>query len=156
MTRGLSTWISSVALAAVCIASLPAHGADQGPCVPANAQAASGKGKNRLVIGTGNAGGVYFPYGGGIARIVSAKLARTEMTAELTGGSVDNEHSHIARTCGLACTINARPRSATLSKRRLRSRCIARSMVSHRSTERSGRRSWSGTWAPFTMARMRG
>lgn len=47
-------------------------------------------GKQRLVIGTGGTGGVFFPYGGGIARIITAKLPNTEMTAEVTGGSVDN------------------------------------------------------------------
>jgi len=42
------------------------------------------------VIGTGGTGGVFFPYGGGLARIITAKMPNTEMTAEVTGGSVDN------------------------------------------------------------------
>ena len=43
-----------------------------------------------MVIVTGGTGGVYFPYGGGLARILSSKLPNTEMTAEVTGGGVDN------------------------------------------------------------------
>lgn len=43
-----------------------------------------------MVIGTGGTGGVFFPYGGGLARIITAKLPNSEMTAEVTGGSVDN------------------------------------------------------------------
>jgi TRAP transporter TAXI family solute receptor len=89
MIRGLLHSFVSTALLIGAMAP-GAFASDQGPCVSANAKAPRDKGKNRLVIGTGNAGGVFFPYGGGIARIVSAKLARTEMTAELTGGSVDN------------------------------------------------------------------
>ncbi len=71
-------------------AAAPAPTVDPGPCIAANAKPYEAKGKRRLVIGTGNTGGVFFPYGGGIARIVSSKLAATEMTAEVTGGSVDN------------------------------------------------------------------
>lgn len=67
-----------LAVAAFCLVGMIAAGG------------ARADGKQRLVIGTGSTGGVYFPYGGGLARIVSAKLAKTEMTAEVTGGSVDN------------------------------------------------------------------
>ena len=63
---------------------------DQGPCTSANATRQRAGGKARLVIATGGTGGVFFPYGGGLARVISAKLPRTEMTAEVTGGSVDN------------------------------------------------------------------
>jgi TRAP transporter TAXI family solute receptor len=63
---------------------------DPGPCVSANATKPVPSGKARLVIGTGGTGGVYFPYGGGLARIITAKMPNTEMTAEVTGGSVDN------------------------------------------------------------------
>ena len=60
-------------------------------CTSENAStAARPGGKARLVLATGGTGGVFFPYGGGLARILSAKLPRTEMTAEVTGGSVDN------------------------------------------------------------------
>jgi uncharacterized protein len=46
--------------------------------------------KLRLSIATGGTGGVYYPYGGGIARLLSAKVAGMQVTAEVTGGSVDN------------------------------------------------------------------
>lgn len=70
-------------------ATTPAAGArDQGPCVPETAS------KERpepiLEIGTGNTGGVFFPYGGGIARVLTQKLPGAQVTAQETGGSVDN------------------------------------------------------------------
>lgn len=46
--------------------------------------------KLRLSIATGGTGGVYYPYGGGIARLLSAHVAGMQVTAEVTGGSVDN------------------------------------------------------------------
>jgi TRAP transporter TAXI family solute receptor len=47
-------------------------------------------GTTRLSIATGGTGGVYYPYGGGIARIVSQSLPRVDATAEVTSASVDN------------------------------------------------------------------
>ena len=47
-------------------------------------------GKVRLIIGTGGTGGVFFPYGGGLARILTEKMPNTDATAQETGGSVDN------------------------------------------------------------------
>ena len=44
----------------------------------------------RLSIATGNTGGVYYPYGGGLARIISQSLPRVDATAEVTAASVDN------------------------------------------------------------------
>ena len=46
--------------------------------------------KLRLSIATGGTGGVYFPYGGGLARVLSQKVPGLQVTAEVTGGSVDN------------------------------------------------------------------
>jgi hypothetical protein len=43
-----------------------------------------------IVIGTGGTGGVFYPYGGGLAALLSKKLPDTQATAEVTGGSVDN------------------------------------------------------------------
>ncbi|GAB4432819.1 MAG: TAXI family TRAP transporter solute-binding subunit [Chloroflexi bacterium OHK40] len=48
------------------------------------------EGKLRMVIGTGGTGGVFFPYGGGLARILTERMPNAEATAEETGGSVDN------------------------------------------------------------------
>ena len=43
-----------------------------------------------LSIGTGGTGGVYYPYGGTLARVISEKLSNVQATAEVTGGAVDN------------------------------------------------------------------
>jgi uncharacterized protein len=44
----------------------------------------------RLSIATGGTGGVFYPYGGGLARVLSVKAKGVQATAEVTGGSVDN------------------------------------------------------------------
>jgi TRAP transporter TAXI family solute receptor len=44
----------------------------------------------RLSIATGNTGGVYYPYGGGLARVISQSVPRVDATAEVTAASVDN------------------------------------------------------------------
>lgn len=46
--------------------------------------------KQRLSIATGGTGGVYYPYGGAIARVIGARIPGVEATAEVTGGSIDN------------------------------------------------------------------
>ena len=47
-------------------------------------------GVTRLSIATGNTGGVYYPYGGGLAKLISESLPRVQATAEVTAASVDN------------------------------------------------------------------
>ena len=70
-------------------ASKPAAGAK--PCTPeAASKAPMPSGKLRLVVGTGGTGGVFYPYGGGLARVLSKGMTNAEATAEVTGGSVDN------------------------------------------------------------------
>ena len=44
----------------------------------------------RLSIATGNTGGVYYPYGGGLARVISQSIPNVDATAEVTNASVDN------------------------------------------------------------------
>lgn len=44
----------------------------------------------RLSIATGGTGGVYYPYGGGIAQVLTKHLPHVEATAEVTAASVDN------------------------------------------------------------------
>jgi TRAP transporter TAXI family solute receptor len=56
----------------------------------AGAGVASGAGKLRLSIATGGTGGVYYPYGGGLARVLTQRVPEMQVTAEVTGGSVDN------------------------------------------------------------------
>lgn len=43
-----------------------------------------------LSIATGGTGGVYYPYGGALARVLSEKISGTQFTVEVTGASVDN------------------------------------------------------------------
>ena len=44
----------------------------------------------RISVATGGTGGVYYPYGGGIAKVISDHLDGVEATAEVTAGTVDN------------------------------------------------------------------
>ncbi len=44
----------------------------------------------RLSIATGGTGGVYYPLGGALARLISTQLPGVEATAEATAASVDN------------------------------------------------------------------
>jgi len=60
------------------------------PCTPEAAGKGMPTGKLRLVVATGGTGGVFYPYGGGIARVLGKGIANAEATAEVTGGSVDN------------------------------------------------------------------
>jgi hypothetical protein len=46
--------------------------------------------RQRLTIVTGGTGGVFYPYGGGIARILSERVPNMQATSQVTGGSVDN------------------------------------------------------------------
>src|SRR5215207_44003 len=79
--------------------SAPASGATSAPAAssgtapnPCTPEAASAERPDSpiLEIGTGNTGGVFFPYGGGIARVLTEKLPGAQVTAQETGGSVDN------------------------------------------------------------------
>ena len=44
----------------------------------------------RISVATGGTGGVYYPYGGGIAQVISDHVEGGEATAEVTAGTVDN------------------------------------------------------------------
>jgi TRAP transporter TAXI family solute receptor len=46
--------------------------------------------RQRLSIATAGTGGVYYVYGGGIAKVISAHVRNVEATAEVTGASVEN------------------------------------------------------------------
>ena len=46
--------------------------------------------QTRLSISTGGTGGVWYPMGGAMANVLSKSLPNTSVTAEVTGGSVDN------------------------------------------------------------------
>jgi TRAP transporter TAXI family solute receptor len=43
-----------------------------------------------LSIATGGTGGVYYPYGGALAHLITQRIPGVQATAEVTGASVDN------------------------------------------------------------------
>jgi TRAP transporter TAXI family solute receptor len=60
-------------------------------CILTLACSDSSTGRTRfLSIATGGTGGVYYPYGGGIAKIINENLSSVRATAEVTAASVDN------------------------------------------------------------------
>ncbi len=58
-------------------------------CSPQEMAQQSGA-KQRLSVATGGTGGVYYPYGGGLAKVISENVKNAEATAEVTSASVDN------------------------------------------------------------------
>src|ERR687898_597939 len=56
-------------------------------CGPASTESPA---RQRLSIATGGTGGVFYPYGGGIAKVISEHVPNVEATAEVTAASVDN------------------------------------------------------------------
>ena len=58
-------------------------------CSPGSSGGGTG-GIKRISIATGGTGGVYYPYGGGIAKVISDNIPGVEATAEATAASVDN------------------------------------------------------------------
>jgi uncharacterized protein len=72
-----------------------------GPAVSAQA--------NRLSIATGGTGGVYYPYGGALANLLSddeVGLPDTEVTAEVTSASVDNMYLIDSQDADLAFVLS--------------------------------------------------
>jgi TRAP transporter TAXI family solute receptor len=72
------------ALARLTVASLTLTIAGCGP------SSGNGEPVRRLSIATGGTGGVFYPYGGGIAKVLSEHLPNVAATAEVTAASVDN------------------------------------------------------------------
>ncbi|MFO1318516.1 MAG: TAXI family TRAP transporter solute-binding subunit [Burkholderiales bacterium] len=54
------------------------------------ASVASAQSPVTLSIGSGNTGGVYYPLAGGLAQVLTRHVAGWQVTAEVTGGSIDN------------------------------------------------------------------
>ena len=78
--RGVRRWVALVgvvALAAGCGGEGSGSGAQEG-------------GGGRLSVATGGTSGVYFVYGGGLAKVISKNLDGYRATAETTSASVDN------------------------------------------------------------------
>ena len=72
--------------------------------------------KQRLSIATGGTGGVFYPYGGGIAKVISESLPGVEATAEVTAASVDNLKFIKQGTSDIAFTMADTAQDALLGK----------------------------------------
>ncbi len=62
--------------------------ASQGACTPSST--GSRPKVTRLSIATGGTGGVYYVYGGALAKLISESVPGVEATAEVTSASIDN------------------------------------------------------------------
>jgi TRAP transporter TAXI family solute receptor len=70
-----------------------------------SSQPGAGTSPRRLSIATGGTGGVFYPYGGGLAKVLSEHLPNVEATAEVTAASVDNLKFLKQGTSDLAFTM---------------------------------------------------
>jgi TRAP transporter TAXI family solute receptor len=61
--------------------------------------------QTRLSIATGGTSGVYYPYGGALAQLLSKHLKGVEATAEVTAGSVENMQRLATKRAELAYTL---------------------------------------------------
>ena len=59
-------------------------------CVLFSVSSAWAQKKARISVATGGTGGVYYPYGGAIANVISKYIPGVEATAEVTAAAVDN------------------------------------------------------------------
>jgi TRAP transporter TAXI family solute receptor len=96
-------------LAAVCLLVLAAAAS---ACAPGPSESSAAK--RRLSIATGGTGGVFYPYGGGIAKVISENIANVEATAEVTAASVDNLKFLKRGTSDLAFTMADTAQDAAL------------------------------------------
>lgn len=78
--RGLRAFVASCSALALAVATLSITG-----CRP-NA----GNRPQFISIATGGTGGVYYPYGGGLAKVLNENLPAVRASAEVTSASVDN------------------------------------------------------------------
>jgi TRAP transporter TAXI family solute receptor len=76
----------------------------------------NGGGKRRLSIATGGTGGVFYPYGGGIAKVITESLPNVEATAEVTAASIDNLKFLKQGTSDLAFTMSDAAQDAVLAR----------------------------------------
>ena len=81
-------------------------------CTPRGSNASGST--RRLSIATGGTGGVFYPYGGGIAKIISENIPNVEATAEVTAASVDNLKFLKQGTSDLAFTMADTAQDAAL------------------------------------------
>ena len=100
LQRPAAAWVLAVA----CIAAA---------CSGGTSDAAA---KRRLSIATGGTGGVFYPYGGAIAKVISENVPNAEATAEVTAASVDNLKFIKQGTSDLAFTMADTAHDAMLGK----------------------------------------
>jgi TRAP transporter TAXI family solute receptor len=94
-------------LAALCLVTVAFSACAPGP---------SSGGKRRLSIATGGTGGVFYPYGGGIAKVITDSLPNVEATAEVTAASIDNLKFVQQGTSDLAFTMSDAAQDAVLAR----------------------------------------
>ncbi|HLG54948.1 MAG TPA: TAXI family TRAP transporter solute-binding subunit [Vicinamibacterales bacterium] len=82
-------------------------------CAPGQSGATGAK--RRLSIATGGTGGVFYPYGGGIAKVITDSLDNVEATAEVTAASIDNLKFIKQGTSDLAFTMSDTAQDAVLA-----------------------------------------
>lgn len=104
-------------------------------------------GTQRLSIATGGTGGVFYPYGGGIAKVITEHIPGVEATAEVTAASVDNLKFLERGTSDLAFTMADMAQDALIGRDvftdfgavRVRTLAVLYSSYSHLvTTSRSG------------------
>ena len=91
--RHLVVLVSAVFLLAACGGDGGGGGGGAGgPAASPGVSPGGGGGAatGRLSIATGGTGGVYYPYGGGLAALISQHVPGVQATAEVTNASVDN------------------------------------------------------------------
>jgi TRAP transporter TAXI family solute receptor len=84
--------------------------------VSACAPGSNSGGKRRLSIATGGTGGVFYPYGGGIAKVITDNIPNVEATAEVTAASIDNLKFIKQGTSDLAFTMSDAAQDAVLAR----------------------------------------
>ena len=87
--RGRSRLIVTAALAGTLVLTACGGGEAESDSA-AGGDAAAEERNEQLTFATGGTGGVYYPYGGGIANVVSAELPGVVITVQETNASVDN------------------------------------------------------------------
>ena len=80
------------------------------------APGADSGGKRRLSIATGGTGGVFYPYGGGIAKVITDSIPNVEATTEVTAASVENLKFIKQGTSDLAFTMSDAAQDAVLAR----------------------------------------
>ena len=91
--------------------------------------------ERRLSVVTGGTGGVYYPLGGGLANLLTRHVPGWQVTAEVTGGSVDNLRLVGARRADIGFTMA----DASLDAAR---KAVRGFRVMSRTTSRRARNAW--------------